>query len=201
MKEHRNSVRIDEDIETGDTLPTIEDLSTISTLMCEYMVATSHFVQFGYDYYKYVCGTDDNSSLQEQKSCLIPVCSFQPNNAIKHRTGSKRAQDDATERNTLDFSDDSHLLRRNDKRKKINSASSSVTDDEDNRGKGLDSYCVDGVDNALQILSKAADCLRHCVDLWTWANGKLTQKSLLDQLGGWEQGKKKKEQKKKKRLS
>ncbi|KAG2231004.1 hypothetical protein INT48_001611 [Thamnidium elegans] len=178
---------MDEDIETGDALPTIDDLSTISTLMCEYMVATSHFVQFGYDYYKYVCGTDDNSSLQEQKSCLIPVCSFQPNNAIQHRTGSKRAQDDTPERNTLNFSDDSHLLRRNDKRKKIDSASSSVTDDEDNRGKGLDSYCVNGVDNALQILSKAADCLRHCVDLWTWANGKLSQKSLLDQLGGWEQ--------------
>ncbi|KAI9244155.1 hypothetical protein EDC94DRAFT_629896 [Helicostylum pulchrum] len=187
LKEHRNSVRIDEDIETGDVLPSFEDLSTISTLMCEYMVATSHFVQFGYDYYKYVCGTDDNSSLQEQKSCLIPVCSFQPNNAIKHRTGSKRAQDDTPERNTLDFSDDSHLLRRNDKRKKIDSASSSITDDEDNRGKGLDSYCVNGVDNALQILSKAADCLRHCLDLWTWANGKLSQKSLLDQLGGWEQ--------------
>lgn len=196
LKEHRNSVRIDEDTENvADThaLPSIEDLSTLSTLMCEYMAATSHFVQFGYDYYKYVCGTDDASSNQE-KSCLIPVCSFQPTNPIHHRTSTNKRlqQSEETERNTLNFSDDSRLLRRNDKRVKIESSSSSVTDDEENRGKGLDSYCVKGVENALQILSKAGDCLRHCVDLWNWANSKLSQKSLLDQLGGWEQGNKKK---------
>ncbi|KAI9340610.1 hypothetical protein BD770DRAFT_399569 [Pilaira anomala] len=191
LKEHRNSVRIDEDTENvADThaLPSIEDLSILSTLMCEYMAATSHFVQFGYDYYKYVCGTDDTSNNQE-KSCLIPVCSFQPTNPIHHRTSTNKRlqQSEETERNTLNFSDDSRLLRRNDKRVKIDSTSSSVTDDEENRGKGLDSYCVKGVENALQILSKAGDCLRHCVDLWNWANSKLSQKSLLDQLGGWEQ--------------
>lgn len=196
LKEHRNSVRIDDDTENGgdnsQALPTIEDISTISTLMCEYMAATSQFVQFGYDYYKYVCGTDDaNSSSSEEKSCLIPVCSFQPNNSTQSRSGSKRANaEDTAEKTTLNFSDDSHLLRRNDKRQRVESSSSSTTgDEEDGRGQGLDSYCVRGVDNALQILSKAADCLRHTVELWNWATNKLSQKSLLDHLGGWEQGK------------
>lgn len=193
LKEHRNSVRIDDENENGDiqVLPSIEDLSIISTLMCEYMATTSQFVQFGYDYYKYVCGTDDVSSSAEEKSCLIPVCSFQPNHSTSHKSGTKRTHDNNPEKNTLDFSDDTHLLRRDDKPKRINSSSSSsvMDDDENNRGKGLDSYCVKGVDNALQILSKAGDCLRHCVDLWNWANGQLSQKTLTDHLGGWEKGK------------
>lgn len=193
LKEHRNSVRIDDDGENGDfnALPSIEDLSIISTLMCEYMAATSQFVQFGYEYYKYVCGTDESLSSAEEKSCLIPVCSFQPNNGGHNKSGSKRTYDSSSEKNTLDFSDDSHLLRRNDKLKKFSSSSSSsVTDDDDNeRAIGLDSYCVKGVDNALHILSKAGDCLRHCVDLWNWANGQLSQKTLTDHLGGWEKGK------------
>lgn len=193
LKEHRNSVRIDDDPENnsgGDTSPSIEDISTLSTLMCEYMAATSQFVQFGYDYYKYVCGTDDANSSSEEKSCLIPVCSFQPNTSTQLRSGNKRANaEENAEKTTLNFSDDSHLLRRNDKRQRVESSSSSTTgDDDDGRGQGLDSYCVKGVDNALQILSKAADCLRHTVELWNWASNKLSQKSLLDHLGGWEQG-------------
>ncbi|KAI7888364.1 uncharacterized protein EV154DRAFT_518044 [Mucor mucedo] len=190
LKEHRNSVRIDDEIENEDALAQIstEDLSIISTLMCEYMAAISQFAQFGYDYYRYVCGTDEASSSAEEKSCLIPVCSFQPNNGIVNKPGSKRPYDNGSEKNTLDFSDDLHLLRRNDNLKKIGSSScSSVTDeDNDDRAKGLDSYCVKGVDNALHILSKAGDCLRHCVDLWNWANGQLSQKTLIDHLGGWE---------------
>lgn len=207
LKEHRNSVRIDDDSENGDihALPTTEDLSIISTLMCEYMIAASQFVQFGYDYYKYVCGTDTTASSAEEKSCLIPVCSFQPNdNMPNHRLGEKRSfsnesgsngSNNNIERNTLNFSDDCHLLRRNDKRLKMETSSnSSVTDDneyddEEGRALGLDSYCVQGVDDALQILSKAADCLRHTVELWQWAIGKLSQKTIIDHLGGWEQGK------------
>lgn len=193
LKEHRNSVRIDDDSENGDVNPQIstEDLSIISTLMCEYMAATSQFAQFGYDYYRYVCGTDEASNSAEEKSCLIPVCSFQPNKGgTSNKSGNKRPYDISSEKNTLDFSDDLHLLRRNDKTKKISSSScSSVTDeDNNNRAKGLDSYCVKGVDNALHTLSKAGDCLRHCVDLWNWANGQLSQKTLIDHLGGWEKG-------------
>lgn len=205
LKEHRNSVRIDDDAENGDihALPTTEDLSIISTLMCEYMVAASQFVQFGYDYYKYVCGTDSAASSAEEKSCLIPVCSFQPNDgtAPNHRLGQKRASSHDSssssshvERNTLNFSDDRHLLRRNDKRSKLDSSSNSSVadeseyDDDNGRALGLDSYCVQGVDDALQILSKAADCLRHTVELWQWASSKLSQNTIIDHLGGWEQG-------------
>jgi hypothetical protein len=188
LKEHRNSVRIDD--EDAHSSPSTEDLSIIATLMCECMVAASQFVQFGYDYYKYVCGTDEKSSSAEEKSCLIPVCSFQPNNPIqsgKKRVNNKNQED----RNTLNFSDDSHMMRA-DKRPRLNSSSNSSIqeeeEDEYGRGRGLDSYCVTGVDDALQILSKAADCLRHIVELWQWASGKLSQKKLMDNLGGWEQG-------------
>lgn len=161
--------------------------------MCEYMAAASQFVQFGYDYYKYVCGTDEKYNTAEEKSCLIPVCSFQPNHPIK--SGQKRVNKSQQEdRNTLNFSDDSHLLRSMDKRPRLNSSSSSNSSvqeeekDEFGRGRGLDSYCVTGVDDALQILSKAADCLRHTVELWQWATSKLSKKKLIDHLGSWEQG-------------
>lgn len=219
LKEHRNSVRIDKDddndTETSGQLPIIQDLSIISTLMCEYMATTSQFVQFGYDYYKFVCGTNDDSSTVEEKSCLIPVCSFQPaNNSINATRSNKQQQGD---RNTLNFADYPYSLnRKKQKRKAIghdnnaekrqrlegdrnhHSEAEQVDQDEgdeeeeeeedDGRGQGLDSYCVKGVDDALQILSKAADCLRHTVELWNWASSKLSQKTLIDHLGGWEQG-------------
>ncbi|KAI8645756.1 hypothetical protein BD408DRAFT_411480 [Parasitella parasitica] len=200
LKEHRASVRIDEDNENGDmhSLPTTDDLSIVSTLMCEFMVAASQFVQFGYDYYRYVCGTDSAASSAEEKTCLIPVCSFQPNdNLASHRLGQKRTylskQANTPDRNTLNFSDDLQLLRRNDKRLKLDDGSNCSAadeneyDEEDDRSLGLDSYCVQGVDEALQILSKAADCLRHVVELWQWAVGKISQKSIIKHLGGWEQ--------------
>lgn len=190
LKEHRNSIRIDDEEEPASS--STEDLSIIATLMCEYMAAASQFVQFGYDYYKYVCGTDEQSSTTDEKSCLIPVCSFRPNNPIK--SSQKRAYNCEEDRNTLNFSDDSQLIQQSmDKRPKLNSSSSSSLHDEEEydefgRSRGLDSYCVTGVDDALQILSKAADCLRHIVELWQWASIKLSKKNLIDHLGGWEQG-------------
>ncbi|KAI7898059.1 uncharacterized protein BX663DRAFT_526039 [Cokeromyces recurvatus] len=199
LREHRDSVRIDDDInENGDThmLPTTEDLTIISTLMCEYMAATSQFVRFGYDYYQYVCGTDSASNNTLEKFCLIPVCSFQPTNGYPHqRFGQKRGQDknNNEERTTLDFSDDViSTAGSNSKRPRldnINNDTNSDNDDDDevDRSKGLDSYCVKGVDDALQILSKAGDCLRHIVELWQWASNKISHKPLIEQLGGWEQ--------------
>ncbi|KAI8344441.1 hypothetical protein BC941DRAFT_464662 [Chlamydoabsidia padenii] len=53
----------------------------------------------------------------------------------------------------------------------------------DDRGQGLSAECIHGVDQALQILSKAADCLRHMVDLWQWAKMNCTKS---DTLKPWE---------------
>ncbi|KAI8066196.1 uncharacterized protein B0P05DRAFT_553331 [Gilbertella persicaria] len=162
------SVRINDD-ETKDNATT-DDLSIVATLMCEFMAATCQFVQFGYDYYKFVCGMDEQHKSQE-KSCLIPVCSFQPNSP-EVMTGQKRVTTE--ERTTLDFSNDNQP----EKRPRL---------EEQDRGQGLDSYCIRGVDEALQVLSQAADCLRHVVELWQWASTTISQKSLVDHLGGWEQ--------------
>lgn len=58
----------------------------------------------------------------------------------------------------------------------------------DRGGEGLNSYCMGGVDNALQILSKAADCMRHMVELWDWAF-QMSPDGLWDEIyGDWEQG-------------
>lgn len=200
MKEHRNSVRIDDDFEDeeeNDSSSNTDDLLLISTIMCEYMVATSQFVQFGYDYYEYVCGTDKSSSLLEEKSCLIPVCSFQPLTAAPTKAGHKRGaeEDDdnpRSEKTTLNFADDSSL--QGDKRQRLDKDSmnivrnENITNFDNDRGSGLDSYCVKGVDEALQILSKAGDCLRHIVELWQWATTKMSQKSANDLTSGWEKG-------------
>jgi hypothetical protein len=58
----------------------------------------------------------------------------------------------------------------------------------DRGGEGLDSYCMSGVDHALQILSKAADCMRHIVGLWSWANQMSPNISWDEIHGNWEQG-------------
>lgn len=201
LKEHRNSVRIDEDAENEENdspSPNTDDLLLTSTLMCEYMMAASQFVQFGYDYYEYVCGTDKASTLTEEKSCLIPVCSFQPVNSASSKVGFKRGlgEDDDNQRpekTTLNFADDYTL--QGDKRQRLEKGSMNIvraqinTEFDNERGSGLDSYCVKGVDEALQILSKAGDCLRHIVELWQWATTKMSQQSVTDLTGGWEKGK------------
>ncbi|GAA5805248.1 hypothetical protein HPULCUR_010762 [Helicostylum pulchrum] len=58
----------------------------------------------------------------------------------------------------------------------------------DRGGEGLNSYCMGGVDSALQILSKAADCMRHIVDLWDWAYQMSPGGSWNELYGDWEQG-------------
>ncbi|KAI7853886.1 hypothetical protein BDC45DRAFT_569857 [Circinella umbellata] len=55
------------------------------------------------------------------------------------------------------------------------------------RGEGLNAYCMRGVDDALQILSKAGDCMRHLVDLWQWAFITSPKTNWNNVFGGWEQ--------------
>ncbi|KAI9350964.1 hypothetical protein BD770DRAFT_393997 [Pilaira anomala] len=56
----------------------------------------------------------------------------------------------------------------------------------DRSGEGLNSYCMSGVDSALQILSKAADCMRHIVDLWDWAHQVSPSGPWNELYGDWE---------------
>ncbi|KAI9496434.1 hypothetical protein BDB00DRAFT_869374 [Zychaea mexicana] len=55
------------------------------------------------------------------------------------------------------------------------------------RGEGLNAYCMRGVDDALQILSKAADCMRHLVDLWQWGSMTSPKTNWNTVFGGWEE--------------
>ncbi|KAI8975612.1 hypothetical protein BDF20DRAFT_879626 [Mycotypha africana] len=226
LKEHRKQVRIDDDDNDGQnreqfTLPVSEDLSILSTFMCECMVAASQFVEFGYRYYKYVCGTDDvSSSTSDQKTCLIPLCSFQPNNNNNDDNNDNDGKTDATvRRREREYEDDDStgntlLQHSSNKRQRLMDSSSLAVSalpngtksqqdvieveleaeaeagaqyELEGRARGLDSFCLQGVDEALQILGKAGDCLRHVVELWNWAYSTISQKSLLDTLGGWEE--------------
>ncbi|KAI8084812.1 uncharacterized protein BX664DRAFT_337837 [Halteromyces radiatus] len=54
-------------------------------------------------------------------------------------------------------------------------------------GDGLNSSCMEGVDQTLQVLSMAADCLRHLVNLWDWATHTVPSFDWLGEFGGWEQ--------------
>ncbi|KAG1051630.1 hypothetical protein G6F43_006173 [Rhizopus delemar] len=172
LKQHRGTVRVDG--EGGRDLLNTEEFVVLATVMCEYMAATSQFVQFGYDYYKAVCGTD-NEHADEAKSCLIPICTFQPNKS--------------NDKSTVDFADDSSFSSRRKRPRLDHSEEDTDSKVERERSRGLDSYCVKGVDDTLQILSKAGDCLRHVVELWQWAAEKLTTDEIVEQFGSWEQGK------------
>ncbi|KAI8359092.1 hypothetical protein EDC96DRAFT_514161 [Choanephora cucurbitarum] len=205
--DHRLSIRVDDEDTQAKEVP-VEDFSIITTLMCEYMATASQFVQYGYEYYKYVCGTNEAaSSRSEEKSCLIPVCSFQPNspqdqrplkrtyneeqttlvdypNSLEKRLRTEQSDHRSEEEKEQEGEKEDEEEEDEDEERKEEKLAESMYDE---RGQGLDSYCIRGVDDALQILSKAADCLRHVVELWQWASSTITQKSLLDQLIGWEQ--------------
>ncbi|KAI8084879.1 uncharacterized protein BX664DRAFT_283744 [Halteromyces radiatus] len=216
LKENRLKVRIDDDIITSTDNRTIPDddearqLKISATLMCEYMAVVSQFVSFGYDYYKAVCGENEihsSSSSTLEKSCLIPICSFQP--SAKSTSGNNRnvninSNDNSFNKSTTTATTTpispslTDLTHGNQKRpleasiesengtqrqKKVKLDMATHVDD---RGQGLFSDCLKGVDQALQILSKAADCLRHLVQLWQWATLNSTKHDWADQLKSWE---------------
>ncbi|KAI9243706.1 hypothetical protein BY458DRAFT_530370 [Sporodiniella umbellata] len=96
----------------------------------------------------------------EVQSCLIPICNFQKGEVEEDQHRQKKMR--------ISSDDDLGSL-------------------EKERSQGLDSYCVQGVDDTLQVLSRAADCLRHLVELWQWATEKLSTEEIVDHFGSWEQ--------------
>ncbi|KAI8137834.1 hypothetical protein BJV82DRAFT_326732 [Fennellomyces sp. T-0311] len=195
MKEQRGNIRLDLDDQAKDgpeSSEQPEDLRVLVAFMCEFMAASAQFVQFGYEYYRAVCAVDDS---QQEKSCLIPICAIQPTNKKDQR---ERQQDDhsrsaspelrdegSRKRSAPDTNGDSMNLtrvvqpERHTKKLKL--------DNIPDRGEGLNAYCMRGVDDALQILSKAADCMRHLVDLWQWGSMTSPKTNWNTVFGGWEQ--------------
>lgn len=149
------------------------------------MTIISQFVSFGYDYYMAVCGENDSSRPGVEKTCLIPICAFKPikGDAINDTSLSAPPSTESAHRQRQMEEAPSRLTNTNDqhcqKRMKMDQVAAAPG------GQGLFAECMQGVDQALQILSKAADCLRHLVDLEQWASATCAN---LDTLKSWESG-------------
>ncbi|CAO3584260.1 unnamed protein product [Absidia cylindrospora] len=186
-------------------------LMVSATLMCEYMATVSQFVSFGYDYYKSVCGENDTQpSSTLEKTCLIPICALKSSSSTSSSSrGSDSEFGDNLSRTTATLASPNASPARSanttpvtegNRKRNIEDSSASPSSNSNepfqkkmkletktginvDRGQGLSAECMQGVDQALQILSKAADCLRHLVDLWQWAT--LTS-SKHDKMKSWE---------------
>jgi hypothetical protein len=192
LQEKRSHLNIDS---ANNNLP---ELNVTIAFMCEFKAVVAEFIQFSYEYYRAVCTLDSSSG--DEKSCLIPICAIKPNSlhastetmsdttAIQPEdyTSSPSVEEDDDEINSNNkrapgFRRDSFSDYYHNKRQKL-------VEYPDRGGEGLNSYCMGGVDNALQILSKAADCMRHIVELWEWAS-QLSPDTEWDKIySGWEEG-------------
>jgi hypothetical protein len=157
-------------------------------LMCEFKAVAIEFVRFSLDYYNLVCSIENND--REEKSCLIPICviktlssdsttAIQPEN-YRSSSASSVEEDDVPNQN--------NKRRRRSNTDNSNLKRSRLVQNMPERGEGLYSYCMGGVDDALQVLSKAADCMRHIVELWDWANQNAPGVDWNELYGDWEQG-------------
>lgn len=175
LQEKRTSLHIDD----TSSMPA---LNVMIAFMCEFKAVAAEFVQFSYDYYRAVCTLDNNAvSSGDEKSCLIPVCAIKP---LDLASNDEEDEEDEINSNNKRMNNDNHhqfTEYENNKRQKL-------VEYPDRGGEGLNAYCMGGVDNALQILSKAADCMRHIVELWEWAS-QLSPDTQWDKLyHGWEEG-------------
>lgn len=209
MKEQRNNIRLDPDDQIKETATETsndhnepqqqqpEDLLVLVAFMCEFAAAAGQFIQFGYDYYKAVCAVDDG---KEEKSCLIPICAIQPSFAAAIKPESPTKPASSSNESPPTTSQESNVRKRTAAERdaendRDNTGSSSERQSKkiklDNnlpdRGEGLNAYCMRGVDEALQILSKAADCMRHLVDLWQWGSITSPRTNWNTVFLGWEQ--------------
>ncbi|ORX61716.1 hypothetical protein DM01DRAFT_1332305 [Hesseltinella vesiculosa] len=150
-----------------------QTMTTLVAFMCEYMAVTSQFAQFAFEYYQAICVLQDSRSAADQeKACLIPICSI----TSPHRR-LPTASTSSTPTSALDGSPSSDEPAR----KKTRLAAHHQDD------HLLQSSCLAGVDQTLQLLSKAADCMRHLVHLWDWAQARAPGIDWPGLFGDWEQ--------------
>ena len=144
----------------------------------------------------------DRQQQQQQQQQQKPDESSSSSSAINDEQLQRSRKRNAPENDTTNGDNDSNNNNNNNNN---NSSSSSMKltrlveplrhtkklklDNIPDRGEGLNAYCMQGVDNALQILSKAGDCMRHLVDLWQWGFMTSPKTNWNTVFGGWEQGK------------
>lgn len=168
--------------EKRSTLHTTPDLNVTIAFMCEFKAVAAEFVQFSYEYYRAVCTLDS-----DEKSCLIPICAIKPESlsAIQPDDYEDEEEEEDEEMEEINMNN-----KRNNAsiRNEYHSKRQKLVEYPDRGGQGLNSYCMGGVDHALQILSKAADCMRHIVELWDWASQLSPDRDKI--YSGWEEGNK-----------
>lgn len=103
------------------------------------------------------------SSISSVNTISITTSASSPTNNIKDNEGNK---------NQAEF--------RQNKKIKLDNY------DRLSKNEGLNSNCMEGVDQSLQILSKAGDCLRHLVNLWDWATHTSPGIDWIRLFGDWE---------------
>ncbi|KAI8883979.1 hypothetical protein K501DRAFT_248726 [Backusella circina FSU 941] len=181
------SVGISDDSTQTNSSSNDNELHVSIALMCEFKAVAIEFVRLSFDYYKLVCAIENND--KEEKSCLIPICviktlssdtttAIQPENYRSSSASSVEEEDTINQynkRRRRSNTDDNNFKRPR------------LVPNMPERGEGLDSYCMGGVDDALQVLSKAADCMRHIVELWDWASQSAPEIDWNELYGGWEQ--------------
>ncbi|RCH85841.1 hypothetical protein CU098_002908, partial [Rhizopus stolonifer] len=161
----------------------VEQQSLDVVFMSEYKAVAAQFVCFSYQYYRAVCMLDS----KEEKSCLIPICAIKPNMLLAEDNFLDSSSSTLTT-SSLESDNEDHECHKKRTRKDstlVSEKRPKLT--KDNRGEGLNAFCMNGVDHALQILSKAADCMRHLVDLWDWACQTTPVGILEDVYDGWEE--------------
>ncbi|KAI9485785.1 MAG: hypothetical protein EXX96DRAFT_613639 [Benjaminiella poitrasii] len=149
-----------------------DELMARVAIMLEFKSVVVDFIQCSVAYYESVCGCDE-------KSCLIPIC-------IIHDDDNVAAAASTTALKPDDYEDVIHPTSTSNKRSRYRNEDQWTEGKRRKRddGEGLDATCMKGVDDTLQILSKAADCLRHLVELWDWAMYKAPD---YDWLNDWEE--------------
>ncbi|ORZ16308.1 hypothetical protein BCR42DRAFT_482563 [Absidia repens] len=151
--------------------------------------------------------TTSGGGQRQEKSCLIPICAIQSSNQLVGEHWKKPTTKTATTTSsrqaptsnpTLSSSTSTTTLNENQyqdndhqhqtkKSKQMDHIYEDELDSGNSKGSdGLNSDCMMGVDQTLQILSKAADCLRHLVNLWDWATHKAPDIHWTSLFGSWE---------------
>ncbi|KAI8059254.1 hypothetical protein BC940DRAFT_314085 [Gongronella butleri] len=151
--------------------------TTLVAFMCEFIAVSSQFTQFAFEYYRAICAVSADPTKIDEKACLIPICTITtPQQKLvpgTHGNNASNATDDAPPPPSA--ADDG--TTRPSKKIKLASHDENL----------LHAPCLAGVDQTLQVLSKAADCMRHLVDLWDWATQTAPEVDWAAIFGDWEE--------------
>ncbi|CAO3627479.1 unnamed protein product [Mucor hiemalis] len=211
MQEKRPFIRIDPDSNRSN------ELTVLTAFMCEFKAVAVEFIYLCNQYYRAVCSIDSIAGEEKScliPVCAIkPTLANDISQHQQHPSTTTAIQPEAYRSSSTSSieEDEDERVQLNNNNKRVHTIPTPLIEksnfvDEDiysshqyrNRkrqkvdlpdrgGEGLSSYCMNGVDSALQLLSKAADCMRHIVVLWEWAIQASPDVSREEMYQGWEE--------------